>query len=158
MSRRDGRIVASDPIGVRQLPDPKTSMARLTSPACSERCVNRGSTRSRHPSAGMATARGVKRRQSLPVKILGCQRPRPRRTVAATGLTACHPLVPSGKGAALTLVRKIDATSGKAFEDEDDDDRGALRQPLVSPYSFRHEVQDKRISYPRCCGTGLTGS
>jgi hypothetical protein len=58
------------------------------------------------------------------VKVLGYQRPRRRRTVAATGIAACHPLVPSGQGAALTLVRKIDATSLRSpgFEDEDDDD------------------------------------
>jgi len=86
-------------------------MARLTSPHARSDALTEAQRAVAIRALGWRLRVESNGAQSLPVKVLGCQRPRPRRTVAATGITARHPLVPSGQGAALTLVRKIDATS-----------------------------------------------
>jgi hypothetical protein len=127
LSRRDERIVASDPVAVRQLPDPKTSKARLTSPHARSDALTEAQRAVAIRALGWRLRVESNGAQSLRLKswvvnaldLVGSGSCR-----TATGITACHPLVPSGQGAALMLVRKIDATSGEnnALEDEDEDD------------------------------------
>ena len=72
-------------------------MARLTSPHARSDALTEAQRAVAIRVLGWRLRVEYKLRALSSVKVLGCQRPRRRRTVAATGITACHPVVPSGQ-------------------------------------------------------------